>query len=365
MPFTPSFRISAKSEVLFGEGEAQQTGKRTAAFGCSKVLCVYDKGVKGAGIVNPIIDNMQKAGLKVVEYGGVLPDPPDTMVNECGEFARREKVDGIVGIGGGSSLDTAKMANVLLTNPGSISKYLLPEGKHVAGKPLVLIPTTAGTASEITQVAVVSDSASGAKIGVGGPATIASLAIVDPLLSIGMPPHITAATGMDAFAHALESYTSMARKNGSDIEARTQMCFACLLAGMSLDDSMIHIGHAFGSALGATHHIHHGVACAIGAPAVIDVAAGVMPDKIRRVGEIMGLTLAKTLTPAELGAAVSKRIIAFNKEIGIPTLKELKVKEADLLPLAQVAAKDVGFFFLPRSMSVDDILAIVQKAYAL
>jgi alcohol dehydrogenase len=118
-----SFRISPKSEVLFGEHMSYQTGKRTVALGCSKVICVYDKGVKDAGVVDPIVENMEKAGLEVVRYGNVLPHPPDTMVNECGEMARKEKVDGVVGIGGGSTLDTAKAVNLMLTNPGPIQNH--------------------------------------------------------------------------------------------------------------------------------------------------------------------------------------------------------------------------------------------------
>ncbi|MFH0730643.1 MAG: iron-containing alcohol dehydrogenase [Pseudomonadota bacterium] len=382
------FRISSKSEVLFGEGASHQTGKRTVALGCSKVLCVYDPGVKNAGIVDPIIDNMEKAGLKVVQFGSVLPDPPDTMVDECGAMARAEKVDGVVGIGGGSSMDTAKAVNLLLTNPGPIRHYYAPGGVHVPGKPMVLVPTTAGTGSEVTCIAVVSNTATKTKGGIVGPAAIANLAIVDPCLMLGLPPQITAATGMDTFAHAIEAYTSAgqslmsdmlsekaielvykylpkAMKNGADIEARTQLSFACLIAGMSFNDAMIHFGHAFGHTLGAMHHIPHGVACAVAMPGVIDVVIKVAPEKVRRVGELMGLKLDKDLSPEALGATVSDRIIAFNKEVGIPTLRELKVTEADLLPMAQAATRDVGFFFLPRSMSADEVLAIMCKAYAL
>jgi alcohol dehydrogenase class IV len=383
-----SFRISSKAEVLFGAGESHQAGKRTAALGCSKVLCVYDKGVKDAGIVDPIVKNLEQSGLKVVHYGSVLADPPDTMIDECGNLGRKEKIDGIVGIGGGSTLDTAKAVNVLQTNPGSIQQYFAPSGYHRPGKPLVLIPTTAGTASEVTHMAVVSNTITKTKGGVLGPATIANLAIVDPLLTVGMPPHLTAATGMDTFAHALEAYTSVGQsimsdilaekaielvfkylpaavKNGSDIEARTQMSFACLIAGMAFNDAMIHFGHALGHCLGAMHHVPHGVACAIAMPGVIDVIQDVMPDKVRRVGELMGLKLPKNLKAAKLAQMVSDGIIAFNKKLGIPTLKQCKVKESDLLPMARAATRDVGFFFLPRSMSMNEVLAIIQKAYAL
>lgn len=384
------FTISPKSEVVFGEHAADQIGEKTKALGCSKVICIYDPGVKDAGIVGPIIKNLENAGLKVVQYGNVLPDPPDTMVDECGELARKEKVDGVVGVGGGSTLDTAKAVNLLLGNPGKIVNYFAgpntPPPKPA--KPLVLVPTTAGTGSEVTYVAVITNTITHAKGGVVGAATIASAAIVDPLLTVGMPPKITAATGMDTFAHALEAYTSAnnnimsdvlaeksmelvaeylpkAVKKGSDLDARTRMSFACLLAGMSFNDAAPHFGHAFGHALGAAHHVPHGIGCAIAQPGVIEVAARAMPEKVRRVGEIMGLKLAAKLDPAELGDKVGDRIVAFSKEIGIPTLKELKVKESDLDALAQGMLGDVCFMFLPAKLEKPDVLAIIRKAYKL
>jgi alcohol dehydrogenase len=384
------FRIGPKSEVLFGEHASDQTGERTKMLGCSKVLCVYDKGVKDAGIVEPIIENLKKAGLEVIHYGGVLADPPDTMVNECGELARKEKVDGIVGVGGGSTLDTAKAVNVMLGNPGPIENYYIQPGAppHKPGKPLVLVPTTAGTGSEITYVAVLSRTATGAKHGVLGPATIASLAIVDPLLTLGLPPAITAATGMDTFAHALEAYTAAGQnmmsdmlsekaieltvrylpevvKNGSDIEARTNMCFACLIAGMSFTDAKTHFGHAFGHALGSRHHIPHGTGCAIAQPGVIAIVADLMPKKVRRIGELMGLPLADNLSSAELGKRVSEGIAAFNKKLGVPTLRELNIKESDFVPLAEGIMKDVCFLFMPVKLGPQDVLKVIQGLYAL
>ena len=385
------FSISRKSEVLFGEHAADQVGEKTKALGCSKVLVVYDKGVKDAGIVGPVMDNLEKAGLKTVHYGSVLADPPDTMVNECGEIARVEWVDGVVGVGGGSTLDTAKAVNVMLGNPGPIQNYYFKPGGpgHKPGKPLVLVPTTAGTASEITSVAVITNTVMNTKGGVKGAATVASIAIVDPLLTLGLPAAITAATGMDTFSHALEAYTSGVRnimsdvlaekslgvswarylgravKNGSDLEARTNMSFACLIAGMSFADAAPHFGHAFGHTLGSSHHVPHGIGCAIAQPGVIEMVAGLMPEKVRRVGELMGLKLAENLSPTELGARVSERIVAFSKEIGVPSLKQLNIKESDLAPLAEGLMGDVCFIFLPLKLEKPDVERMVQKAYAL
>ena len=383
------FRIGPKSEVLFGEHASDQTGERTKLLGCSKILCVYDQGVKDAGVVSPILENLKKAGLEIIEYGGVLPDPPDTMVNQCGEIARKEQVDGIVGVGGGSTFDTAKAVNVMLGNHGPIENYYIQPGAppHKPGKPLVLVPTTAGTASEITYVAVLTK-ATGAKHGIAGPATIASLAIVDPLLTLGLPPTITAATGMDTFAHALEAYTAAGQnmmsdmlsekaieltvrnlpkavKNGSDIEARTNMCFACLIAGMAFTDAKTHFGHAFGHSLGAKHHIPHGTGCAIAQSGVITIVADLMPKKVRRVGELMGLALADNLSSTDLAKQVSAGIAAFNKEIGVPTLRQLNIKESDFVPLAEGLMKDVCFSFMPVKLGMPDVLKVIQELYAL
>jgi alcohol dehydrogenase len=383
-----AFRISAKSEVLFGDHASYQTGKRAVAFGCKKILCMYDPGVKDAGIIDPIIRNMEMAGLSVIHYGQVQADPPDTIVNECGEFARNEKVDGIVGIGGGSTMDAAKAVNVMLGNPGPIYRYFGLGIKQREGKPLILIPTTAGTASEITHMAVITNTKAGVKGSVMGTATKANLAIVDPQLTRGLPPHITAATGMDTFAHAVEAYTTMetnlmsdtlaeraidlvtrflprAVQNGTDMEARTNMSFACLIAGMAFNDAIVHFGHALGHTLGARHHVPHGIACAIAMPGVIEIAADMIPNRVRRIGEIMGLSLSDPLSPTELARQVSDRIISFSKGIGIPTLKELNIKESDLLPLALGTMSDGCFYFMPKRISSHEVIQIVQKAYAL
>ncbi len=384
------FRIGPKSEVLFGEHAADQVGEKTKSLGCSRVLCVFDQGVWDAGIAGPAIENLEKAGLKVVRYGGVLADPPDYMVNECGELARAEKVDGIVGVGGGSTLDTAKAVNVLLGNPGPIQNYYFAPGlpDHKPGKPLVLVPTTAGTASEITSVAVITNTAANTKGGVKGAATSASCAIVDPLLTLGLPPAITAATGMDTFAHAVEAYTSgisnimsdvlaeksiglvarylpRAVRNGSDLEARTNMCFACLIAGMAFSDAAPHFGHAFGHTLGSTHHIPHGTGCAIAQPGVVEIVAETMPEKVRRIGQLMGLVVGESLSPSEAGKVVSDGIIAFNKEVGLPTLKQLNIGESDLPSLAEGMMRDVCFQFLPVKLDQQEVLKVIRKAYAL
>ncbi len=382
-----AFTITSKSEVLFGEGVSQQIGEKFAGFGCKRVFCVYDKGVKAAGLVDGIVAEIEKKDISVVHFDDVLPDPPDTLVNECGEFARKEGVDGVLGIGGGSSMDTAKAVNLLLGNPGVISQYFGQGTPHTLGKPLILVPTSAGTASEITALSIISDTKNKIKTGIAGPATSATLAVVDPLLTRGLPPHITAAAGMDAFAHALEAYTSVinnlmsdalaekaleliitylprAVKDGTDMEARTQMSFACLIAGMSFNDAIPHFGHAFGHALGCCYHIPHGVGCALGQPGVVEIAADVMPEKIRKLGGFFGLVLDETLFPAELGRQVSDAVLAFSREIGIPTLKELDIKDLDFEEIARSLMTDICYSFLPKPMDKTAILDKIKEIYA-
>lgn len=381
------FSITSKSEVLFGEGASDQIAERVAGFGCKKIICIYDKGVKDAGIINPIAEGITKLGIDIIHFDGVLPDPPDTMINECGELARSEKAELVLGIGGGSSMDTAKAVNILLGNPGTVDLYFGPETPHKPSKPLILVPTTSGTGSEVTFVSVVSNTKAGVKTGIAGPATIASLAVVDPALTRGMPPKITAATGMDAFAHAMEAYTSKANnlmsdalaekalqliikylprayQDGGDMEARTQMSFASLIAGMSFNDAVPHLGHAFGHTLGAFHHIPHGIGCAIAQPAVIDIVSDIMPGKVRRVGELFGLKFKDGLSAADIGAQVGGAIRDFNQQLGIPTLMELDIPGLDLEQLAKVALSDVCYFFIPKEIGYDDMLNAFRKLYS-
>ena len=142
------------------------------------------------------------------------------------------------------------------------------------------------------------------------------------------------------------------------------MSFACLIAGMSFNDSTPHFGHAFGHTLGSLHHIPHGIACAIAQPGVIQIIAGIMPEKVRRIGELMRLELGKDLTSSELGRRVSEGIASFSKTIGVPTLKGLNIKEADLPSLAEGMTKDVCFRFLPVKLEVRDILSVLQGVYS-
>jgi len=381
-----AFNINHLSPVLFGANMSMRAGMKLKELGCTRVLFVYDQGIKKAGIPDRVIKNTQALGIKVSVYEGVLADPPDYIVEEAAEIGRREQVDGVVGIGGGSSMDTAKVVNILLTNPSPISRYMGFGGTMKPGKTLVLIPTTAGTGSEVTNMAVLTDSRTGRK---GGPANNllrATLAIVDPMLTVGMPPSVTAETGMDAFSHAAEAVTSgqanpmsdilgekaislvckylpRAVKNGSDIEARTNMSFAAMAAGYAFNDAITHIGHSIGHTLGAMFHVPHGNACAVALPEIMEFVAEKTPAGIRRVGMAMGLKTDDSVSPIEAGIKVRDAIRALNKEIGIKTLKQLNIGESALPEIATRGVTEGPAMFSPRKINIDDLLKILQKAY--
>ncbi len=382
-----AYNINHLTPVLFGLNMSMRAGMRLKELGCTKVLFVYDQGIKKAGIPDRVIKNTQALGIKTFVYEGVLADPPDYTVEEAAEIGRKEEVDGVVGIGGGSSMDTAKVVNILLTNPSPISRYMGFGGTMQPGKKLILIPTTAGTGSEVTNMAVLTDSRTGRK---GGPANNllrATLAIIDPMLTVGMPPSVTAETGMDAFCHAAEAITSgqanpmsdilgekavslvckylpRAVKNGSDIEARTNMSFAAMAGGYAFNDAITHIGHSIGHTLGAMFHIPHGNACAVAIPEIMEFVADGTPAGIRRLGMAMGLKTDDSVSPQEAGVMVRDAIRALNKEIGIKTLKQLNIKESSLPEIATRGVTEGPAMFSPKKVNSDDILKILQKAYS-
>jgi len=382
------FNINHLSPVLFGPNMAMRTGMRLRDLGCTNVLFVYDQGIKKAGIPDKVIDNVRALGIKVSVYEGVLADPPDYTIEEGAEIGRKAKVDGIVGIGGGSSMDTAKAINILMGNPSPINRYMGMGAVLKPGKVLVLLPTTSGTGAEVTTMAVLTDTTdNNKKKGPAGNTVRATLAIVDPTLTLGMPPSITADTGMDAFCHAAEAVTSgqanamsdvlgeraislickylpRAVKDGSDLEARTHMSFAAMSAGYAFNDAITHLGHAIGHTLGAMFHIPHGNACALAMPEIMEFIAESTPDGIRRVGMAMGLGTDDSVSPKDAGKKVADAIRALNKEIGQKTLKQHNIDEASLPTVASRAVSEGPAMFSPKRANSNDLLKILQKAYA-
>ena len=339
----PIYTINSKAPVLFGIEASLQTGATAASYGWRKVMFISDEGVKATGIAAGIVDNLKAAGMTVVEFYDILPDPLDTAIEKAARLANAEKVDGIIAVGGGSVLDTAKGVNFLTTNEFPLKKwYLFEHPPEKPGKGMILIPTTAGTGSEISVWAVVTDSVSHVKTMLFGPNCLPRLAIVDPGLTMSMPRQLTVQTGLDAFSHCFESYTSraaiplsellalegmklivqnlpLAARNGSDMDARKALSLAAVYASMAFNDASIHIGHAMALSIGAATHIAHGISCAISTSICLEYLSESVPEKIRRIGEILGASLTDNMSPAAVGKATRSAWDAFCRQMGMPT----------------------------------------------
>jgi alcohol dehydrogenase len=371
---------------LMGCGASLRTGLKVRELGCKKVLVVYDKGLKAVGISDTIVENLRNAGIETVCFDGVLPDPPDTMVEEAAEIARNEAIDGIVAIGGGSAIDTAKGINVLINNAPPIMQYFGVQKRLKPGVPMVFIPTTSGTGSEVTNMCVISCTSRGNKDSVVSPVCVASLAILDPELTLGLPPKMTASTGVDALAHAVESLTGnqsnpisdalardairtiakwlpIAYRDGSNIEAREQMLLASMFAGMAFTNGLVHVGHSIAHTLGAHFHIPHGVACAVAMPEVIEYTARTEYKKVRMICECLGVELPEDATAEEIGAAARDALRALIKSVDIPNLKELGIPLEAIAKIAPLVTADAGFALAPYRIPASRVAQMLQSAY--
>ncbi len=381
------FSINHLTAILFGEGVANQTGETLKQYGVGKVLFVYDQGLKAAGITDKIIKNIKDNNIGVVEFDDVKPDPPSATVDAAGNLARKENVDAVLGIGGGSAMDTAKAVNVLLGNPGSIKDYLTGAPQK-PGKLIFAMPTTAGTGSEVTNVAVVSNIKEGLKQGINHVNCVPKLAIIDPELTYGLPPSLTAAGGMDAFSHAIESYTGgftnpmsdllsleaislitkylpVAVKDGSNTEARSKLSFASTIAGMAFNDAPVHLGHALAHAMGAVHHVPHGIGCGLALPIAMEFAAGFAPERVRGVGKAMGLEIPADAANEEIGKAVADAIRNINKETGMPEISALGFNEDDLPGIVHEATRDICWtVFMPKKTEEGEALDLFKKEFS-
>lgn len=279
--FTP-FEFHAPARIVCEAGSAGKAGQLMKDLGAGKVLVVCDPGVVKAGLLSPVTDGLRGAGLPWAVFAEVEGDPPEDMVRKAAHAAMADGCDGVIGLGGGSSLDTAKLVAAIAGSGLDLGDMLTgtpPEGPRT---PLIQIPTTAGTGSEVTSVSVVTTRGL-MKQAISGPALLPDVAILDPEMTVGLPPQVTAATGMDAIVHAIEGYTSRTRKNpvsdacaikglallvanigeatrnGSNMAARAAMLQGSMLAGLAFINASVAAVHALAYPLGARFHVHHGL----------------------------------------------------------------------------------------------------------
>lgn len=373
--------------VLFGNGSSKALGEKAKAMQVTKMLVVCDPGIVKTGIISNILDILHREGIETIVFDKVLPDPPDTIINEAGQLAAREGVDGILGVGGGSSLDSAKAVNVLIHNPGTIDRYYGPCAPAGDPCPLILVPTTAGTGSECTSVSVVTDSVTHRKMGIVSPRhTLARLAVVDPELYVGMPLIPTAYCAMDALTHAVDTLCRpdpqpfaclyareaieliagnlpLVMENSRDLDARGALALAATLGGCAINGGgKTHLSHAIGHVLGSELHIPHGLACIVALPQLVERYYGAWtPGQMKTVASCMGID--QSGAAADLGGLVAAYLRRLMGLSHIPSLRQLGFSLEQVLACVPLIPRDVTFSCAPHPLSADELTDLLTGCY--
>lgn len=349
---------------IMGAGCLQELGPAISDLGFKKALVVTDKFLVSCGIAEKVTNILKEQNIEFVIYDEVLPNPTCEVVNNGLIELKRHECDFVVSIGGGSPQDTAKAVALLATNGGDIRTY---EGVNVTKNkalPIVAVNTTAGTSSEVTINYVITDEERHVKMVMVDKNSLVTITVNDPELMVNKPAALTAATGMDALTHAIETlvtpgayavtdataldavkiifeYLPRAVKNGQDIEAREQMVYAIFLGGIAFSNAGLGNVHAMAHQLGGVYDLPHGVCNAMLLPHVEEVNAKHVPEKFVAIAKVLDYDV-KGKSADECAAYVIERIKELSKEVGIPqTLEELGVKDIDLDLLADNAMKDI------------------------
>ena len=366
--------------VLFGAGAADALPDKVKELGGGPVLLICDAGIRATGMIDRLADALRAAGLDTDIFDEVEADAPDTKVDLCSAMFEKKTYKVLVGVGGGSSLDSAKAIAVLAENPGPVSKYFMTwqAGRNVK---LILIPTTSGTGSEVTPMCVIHDTVNNIKTGILRPA---DYAIVDPALTVSCPPKITAYTGMDALSHAVEAYTCTAANEHSDLlalecvrliaknlkaacedgknmAARSALAFASNIAGIAFAESSVHAGHAIAHETGVVLEQPHGLICALVTPVVIEYSAPCFPERMVALAEALG---AVDVTPENAGAKAAEAVRALARSLGIPSLKSMGIRREDVVACAQ-GAVDHNIFIVtaPKPTGVPEVAELLGLMY--
>ena len=386
------FEFYNPTRVVFSPGIAEDFSAELESLKVKKLFIISDKVINGLGLVKKVTDGLKTAGIEVTgEFFEVAQDAELDAINACTEQVKASGAEGIVAIGGGSVIDTAKAVNILFSMGGNlIDDY---SGAHILTrslKPLIAIPTTAGTGSEVTMIAVVYDKENKVKIPFTDKFLLPSLAVLDPEMTVSLPPKMTAATGMDALTHAIEAYVGIqwspfsdalaagavelifnniaeAVENGDNIEARSAILIASNMAGTAFTHSMVGCVHGMAHSVGGLFHVPHGIANAIFLPHGLEYNFQEIKDKLAKLASFMGIDVSGLQTDEAARKsieAVRGLTSKLNKLSGLPTtLKETGVPEEALPEIAEAAVMDGTSFYNPREVVKEEILVSLKNAY--
>jgi alcohol dehydrogenase len=380
-----TFTFQTTPRILMGRGALAQAAAEAKRLLGSKVLIVTDKGLVNAGLSAKLEAVLGDAGIQWFRFDAVEPDPRFEIAIQAADMAKAANADLVIGLGGGSPLDIAKVCAILATNTKPVSELFGVDMVPEPGLKMILIPTTAGTGSEVTPIAILSDEGEKLKKGIVSPHLFPSVAILDPELTMGLPPHVTAATGLDALIHAVEAYTSknanslsdvVARQamkliyenirkvfaNGEDIEARAKMLEGSLLAGMAFANAGVTAVHAFAYPIGAEFHIPHGVANSIMLPPVMEFNMLGNLEKFAEIAEIFGEPVTGQ-NQKERARLMIRAIRELVDDLQIPgNLSQFGVRETHIPELAKGVMKVTRLLANnPRQLTQSDAEKIYRQ----
>lgn len=371
---------------VFGEGSAQEAGELAKTLKVKKILIVTDGFLAKNGMADSVSDIYRKAGIDTHIFGGAEPNPTDKNVADGIKVYQENDCNAIVSLGGGSSHDCAKGIGLVVSNGGNIRDFEGVDKSINDMVPLMAINTTAGTASEITRFCIITDTDRKVKMAIVDWRVTPQISINDPQLMVGMPPSLTAATGMDALTHAIEAYVSTmanpltdaaalkaikmitqylpkAVANGEYMKARDNMAYAQYLAGIAFNNASLGYVHAMAHQLGGFYNLPHGVCNAILLPYVESFNLMSNLNRFRDIAEAMGENVTGISTDDAAVKAINA-IQRLSKQVGIPRdLKTLGVKPEDFAIMAENAKKDVCQLTNPRKATKDEVIELYRRAY--
>ncbi len=383
-----TFSFDLPTRIVFSDNLLPRTGQWIKeSIPGRKVLVITDAGIRAVGLLEPVLASLAEEGYETLIFDQVAANPKDVDCQAGGELAREWNPDIILALGGGSVIDSAKAIALLHTHPGALRQY---EGRgKVTGNvtPIVAIPTTAGTGSEVTRSSVITDTERRFKMTVKDGKLAPTLALVDPVTTYTLPPALTAATGMDAFVHAIEAYTCklanpisdglalaameriwrhlpVAVHDGSNQEARRQMMIGSLMAGMAFSHADVAAVHGMAEALGGLYDTPHGVANSMFLPYVTAFNAPADPVKHARVARICGVADANT-SDVEATNLLVQALFKMADEIRIPRFSSLSyVRSEDFAALAEASYQNGSTPSNCRPIAVEDYRELLETAYA-
>lgn len=380
------FRMSAK--IRFGIGISKSIADVCAEFGSKKIFVVTDSMIIKTNILESIKDSFEKANLPYEIYSDIVPDPAIEIVDALADVLRKSGADLVVAVGGGSPIDAAKSICMLQTNEGSVRDYLFGGDKTVTNQsmPLICIPTTAGSGSEMTASAVITDNQNQIKLSVTHDYLIPKIALIDPLLHVGMPGFITATTGIDALTHAIEAFVSLnaslvsdamalhairiigkylrtAVANGNDIEARSNMAVASSMAATAFFNGGLGVVHGIAQSMGGVAHVPHGVANSLILPYAMERNVVGNLEKFKEIAVALGENV-EGISLREAADKAPAAILKLAQDVKIPLkLKEVGVTREQFPDIIKGTMAYRLLAINPCKLGEKDILDILEKAY--